>query len=765
MTEQPSLFERLKQSRIVQVLVVYLAASWGILQLVETLMSMLGLPGWLGPVTVVLLVVGLLVVIATAWVQSLPSTTKAEEAGERPTDWQVDAAGVIESLKSGRLPHLTWGRAIVGGVVAISLAIGAAGAYVLVTGSGGLIGPTAAGAESAPTAVAVLPFQTRGADLEVYGEGMVDLLTANLEGLGGLRTINSGTVVARWRAQVGETLVAELDDALRVAGSLNARYAVRGSVVDVGGQVRLTAEIHDVADGSRVDGAQVEGSSDEMFVLLDALTVQLATIFVGADPSGDTRALAIDTRSLDALEAYLRGAALYRQMAFTDAVDAFRSAAVEDPDFAMAWLGLSESWGWIDPGAEEGMGAGRRAAALADRLPARERIIMRAGAGMTAGNNASFQELRDYLARHPDDAQAWNELAEIAGHVPQLGLSPPGEFRSALERVVELQPTFSPYYLHLAGLAIVEGREDELHQLIEQMTLANPEDPVLDTWLPAWDFMRGTPQEMAAAEDFFRGVTGVRGNTIGLVTFGSDMSVRNVLAVRDFVRSLAESSFPYYVSAAELAAGLDPGQWSGKGLDQNAPNFLQWALLTGESEAVLAELAAGMDDAPHPRVAVSAAVLAAWVGDEALQASALAALPDTGWSGQYGLYGGAVDRDQTRRTAEAISFLRRGDPAAAAPVLEEIVGTSRYDVLAVFLLGQAYADGENWTEAIRYWETLLYTHYRPTVRLGLGRAHEALGDTEAALEGYRGFLKMWEEADPSLAALVEAREAVARLGG
>jgi len=95
------------------------------------------------------LVVGLLVILTTAWVQSLPQTTAAEEAGEVPTDWQVAPSDVVASLKAGRLPHLTWGRAIIGGVMAMSLLFCAAGVFVLVTGGDSFLGPQEAGAELA----------------------------------------------------------------------------------------------------------------------------------------------------------------------------------------------------------------------------------------------------------------------------------------------------------------------------------------------------------------------------------------------------------------------------------------------------------------------------------------------------------------------------------------------------------------------------------------------------------------------------------------
>jgi hypothetical protein len=109
-----NLWERLRQARVVQVLLVYLGASWGILQIADVLTEALALPAWVLPVAVLLLLIGLVIILATAWIQSLPSTSAAEEAGELPTDWQVAPADALASLKAGRLPHLTWGRAITG---------------------------------------------------------------------------------------------------------------------------------------------------------------------------------------------------------------------------------------------------------------------------------------------------------------------------------------------------------------------------------------------------------------------------------------------------------------------------------------------------------------------------------------------------------------------------------------------------------------------------------------------------------------------------
>lgn len=46
-------------------------------QIAETLAGALALPDWVQPVAIILLMIGLVITVATAWVQSLPSTTAA----------------------------------------------------------------------------------------------------------------------------------------------------------------------------------------------------------------------------------------------------------------------------------------------------------------------------------------------------------------------------------------------------------------------------------------------------------------------------------------------------------------------------------------------------------------------------------------------------------------------------------------------------------------------------------------------------------------
>ena len=52
-----------------QVMGIYLLASWAVLQVVDTLGGALRLPEWLEPMALVLLIIGLPIVLATAFIQ------------------------------------------------------------------------------------------------------------------------------------------------------------------------------------------------------------------------------------------------------------------------------------------------------------------------------------------------------------------------------------------------------------------------------------------------------------------------------------------------------------------------------------------------------------------------------------------------------------------------------------------------------------------------------------------------------------------------
>jgi tetratricopeptide (TPR) repeat protein/TolB-like protein len=501
MTDRPSLVERLRRARIVQVLVVYLGASWAVLQVADLLQSGLDLPEWVMPVSVILLLIGPVIILATAWVQALPSTTAKEEAGEVPSDWEIAPKDAVTSLLSGELPHLTWGRSILGGAVALSLCFGVAGLYVMMKGPITL-GPEEAGADEAATGIAVVPFSVSGEDLDVWREGMVDLLSTNLDGLGGFRAIDSRTVLARWRSSVGDAPDADLGDALRVAGATGARYALVGSAVSLGGRVRLTGEVYDVADGEKIGQAQVEGQPGEVLSLADGLAVAVVRELLGSEGSqvvSRSQVASLSTSSVEALRSYLEGESLIRGGEFERAASAYEEAVDRDSTFASAYYRLTSTYGWMEAGGDRAERAELALRALSENLPPRDRLLLEGEEALATGDPDGIRLMEEAVKRYPDDPDAWAMLGELYVHGGARVFRTPADVHRAYGSAVERDPTFGPNYIHYAESTIQLGREDEARALLATYLGLAPDTHQGRALQLAVDASFGSPEERAAA--------------------------------------------------------------------------------------------------------------------------------------------------------------------------------------------------------------------------------------------------------------------------
>jgi class 3 adenylate cyclase/TolB-like protein len=337
--------ERVREARLAPVVLGYLAVAMIVLWLTGYLQGRFGLPGWTLGAAVVLLAIGLLSVTATAWVQA--RTRRAAAGGvstpveqSLPGAWQIAPRELGRSLARGRLPHLTWGRSLLGGAVAFSLLFGLAGLYVIVRDRGRTFAPAEAVAEAAGPGIAVLPFTVRGDGLDVWREGMVDVISTNLDGAAGMRSIDSRTVLARWDEVAEGSGRADLATSLEAARRAEARYAVVGSAIATGPDVRLAAEIYDVASRRRLGQGQAVGAPDSILPLVNQLSIEvLRALLQGTDADVPWLEVAtLTTSSVAALKPYLEGEALYRRSDFAGAVAAYQRALEADSTFALALI-------------------------------------------------------------------------------------------------------------------------------------------------------------------------------------------------------------------------------------------------------------------------------------------------------------------------------------------------------------------------------------------------------------------------------------------
>lgn len=454
---------RVSGMRVLRVLLVYLGASFGVLEAVDLLGAKLGLPDWVFAGALVLLLLGLPIVVATALIQ--PGTARAAEPSAADITSSASTPTSFRTL-------LTWRNALVGGVFAFALW------GLIVTGWLMLASESEEAPEDIdPNLVAVLPFRVAGADasLAYLGEGMVDLMAALLTGEGGLRALDPRTTLAAAKRRGGSD---ELDEAeaVELARSLGAGHVMLGSVVGSRDALILAVSLNTV-EGVQTVHTQAQGPADSLHALLDRLTGELLARRAGVL---DERMLTLSP-SLEAIRAYLDGRTDYRSGRFESAARHFARAVEIDSSFVLAASGATNALVWI-----EKISSPRfvRAAELAwdgrDRLPPRDRLlamVLTSEADLVPISRAEMiQLLEDALAAFPDQPEAWYWLGDSYFHWgDRLGVEDPrARARADLERSFSLDSSFAVPLIHLVHLAAFDGDTSAAIGLLKRYVSFDP---------------------------------------------------------------------------------------------------------------------------------------------------------------------------------------------------------------------------------------------------------------------------------------------------
>jgi class 3 adenylate cyclase/tetratricopeptide (TPR) repeat protein len=769
-------------ARLVRILAIYLLAAAALLLGTGALRRTLDLPDWVTPVAVVLLAIGLVVVLATAWVQSHPLTAGREAEEAVPGRWEVALGELGRSVSRGEVPHLTWARAILGGAVAFSLLFGAAGLYIVVQDRGRSFTPADAIAEDAAPGIAVLPFTVNGPGLDVWREGVIDLVSANIDGAGGLRAIDSRTVLARWSEVVQGSETPDLEDALEVGRRTGARYALLGTATELGADVRLVADVYDLTSGRSLGRAQVQGVPDSVYALVDQLSIGvLETVLAGKPEALPQVNLArVTTTSLPALKAYLEGEALYRRSDFDAAIPVFQRAVEADSTFALAHYRLSLAYGWTQTIASDlSTYYLEQAARYVGRLPEREAILIKAALALERGTLDGLELLRQGVRKYPDDVELWFTLGETYYHLGEREMVDEAQYDAPWERAIELDPSLAPLYIHPTEIAFF--RADSARAIRfgrEYLRLA-----------PSGQFAPGIRHLLPLLWG-------------GEAARASARSTLDTLSTRDATYSLILLSHARSLHLGAELADLLRGRpdWT----DATPRRLARLHLFRGDMNSALATL----DDprterafreeflfllhqfglpVPAERLAEITAFGPADTvpGVKPFFAAVLAA--EEGRWAEFDRASAQAQRDAQRLRAEGDSIRlrttqgliqaidgyaawRRGERDKARTLLEvarrEMIGYGTDDentVVRVWLGTLAMEEGRL-ADAERYFRTLLWSE-RPLFADRLGQVYERMGEREKAREAYQLFLTAWRDADPALQPRVEAaRQALYRLG-
>ncbi len=624
--------------------------------------------------------------------------------------------------------------------------------------------PLASSVATDAQVIAVLPFTTSGPEVDLLGEGMVDLLSTNLNGVGGVRTVDPRTVLGRWRRRA-ENGIVDHDGALAIGRDVNAGSVLTGSVVSAGADVRLTAELYAVT-GEQLARVSLDGSADNVLALVDSLSLEvMREIWRSQEPIPDFRVSGITTGSLDAVREYLEGMQHYRRSEWDSAITHFGTAVEHDSTFALALFGLSSSYGWsAGIGSSEWQDYAAAAARHSERLPTRVRSLLVGNQLHAQGRFAALDTMRAYVTRFPNDPEGWFLLADVQYHAQGLIGLPFDELLAPFDQVFAMDSSLSPAVIHPLELSLLYTDSARFHRYLNML---EPEVAAREQYGAVGRLLwRGEP---AGAEDVARVIEYQPAASFvvyQLPRVTDRIAADTVLAAFEVIQSRAPDYAGRMVQA-RLGTLLRGGRFR----DTRVLLDSLWSV--DPIKAAYLELNLAMAAYPH------------WSGGE----RALETLEEQGLDPSKTAFPRAFYALSRGDAAAALEALAQVDTTSADPALRELLNASRawtrllegdtaqaLDEMRGALMAAGYSPvALQYSGPIRYgFATALASRpatrdegirrlendwfawgFSPFLDLTLGEFKEAAGDLEGAGLSYATFIRLWKHADSELQQLVQ----------
>jgi adenylate cyclase len=287
--------------------------------------------------------------------------------------------------------------------------------------------------------IAVLPFADLSAqhDQEYFSDGVAEEILNALTKVAGLHVPARTSCFAFRGTSV---------DAREIGKRLGVETLLEGSIRKAGNRLRITVQLVDARDGYHLWSERFDREIEDIFAIQDEIARRvLAALGLSLTEREERRFLKPSTANVEAYEFYLRGRKLFHTWTRQNtefARQMFLRAVAIDPDFALAWAGLANTyvdlyrWGRNSRDLEEGQRTSAHALKLDPNL---------AEAHVAIGQALAIQ-------RQFKDAAA--------------------EF----ERAIELDPTlFDAYYFYARSL-FEAGDLEKAVQLFERAHRSRPED-------------------------------------------------------------------------------------------------------------------------------------------------------------------------------------------------------------------------------------------------------------------------------------------------
>jgi TolB-like protein/tetratricopeptide (TPR) repeat protein len=322
--------------------------------------------------------------------------------------------------------------------------------------------------------IAVLPFANLGADKndEYLGDGMTEELLNVFAKLPKLK------VAARTSSFYfkGKNLpISEVGKQLGVA------YVLEGSVRRTGTKLRITTQLINAADGYHLWSETYDRDMNDLLAIQTEVSQQVVTALLGRLGVEESRVIAKRaTENPEAHRLYLLGRYHFgknTRAGWDEAIRSFNEALRLDPNYALAYCGISDTYGWIGGNTMPGREAWAKEEETSRKAIAIEPDLAEGhfSLGLALASMFRFDEgeaaMRRALSLNPNLALAHDQLGWL---LQILGRSAESVRHS--QRALELEPASVIFYTDFALNLFFMRRFDEGLAQARRGLALNPND-------------------------------------------------------------------------------------------------------------------------------------------------------------------------------------------------------------------------------------------------------------------------------------------------
>lgn len=578
--------------------------------------------------------------------------------------------------------------------------------------------------------------QSQKADLNWLREGLADMFIADLAHSDQLNVL-SRQQLQMLLAKAGYKSAREvtLDEAFDVAHKIRAQAVMLGSFAVLGEGLLINVQLFEYGTGRLLAADQftVDRPSD-ILGQVDLLSLKLAAYLGAAPLERAKKATLADamTKDFEAYRYYSLGVSKAQNFENSEAVSLLQKAIERDPEFAMAYARIGYAYSVTDFLPEKGKPYLEKAFQLSSRLTEKDRLYVAAWYAIAREDyGTAIGTFRQIIAQYPVEIEAYARLARLL-----LREERPQEAIKVIQEGLLRDPDAEDLY-NVLGICFLglKSYDDALAAHERYVELA-PKEP------NAHDSLGMSYQQSgwyAKAMTEYRVALTLNPRFEPAIIHLADVYAqqgRYREAIRQYQRyiDVAQASEARAVAYGSIAqvyrrkSDFPPGEEAARNEMRYAPgavwNSLLFALDRGDS-AEAARLQAGLfENSPYPERGVRHELR----------------------SHEY--YLGVIalrNKEADEALAHFKQALRHLPPSSGLDLYEDC-------------LGNAYLELGQFDGAIAEYERILRLNPNyPFARYHLAQAWERNGNVKQARDAYGLFLKSWQDADPDIPEIIDAK--------